>query len=88
MTRRLVIESSEDGRTEINYSSLDLREISGRIRTYEKRYGRNFSKFLQWYNCDNASPQEITDYMDWKNLTQELADRDAGVGRKKPVEKR
>ena len=88
MTRKLVIESSEDGRTEINYSSLDVREISGRIQTYEKRYGGSFSKFLKGYSCDNASPQEITDYMDWKNLTQELVDRDAGVSRKKPVEKR
>jgi hypothetical protein len=87
MTRKLVIESSEDGRTEINYSSLDVREITGRIRTYEKRYGSNFEKFLQGYNCDNASPQEITDYMDWKNLIAELADRDLSTGRKKPIEK-
>jgi len=87
MTRKLVIESSEDGRTEINYSSLDMREITGRIKTYEKRYGINFEKFLQSYNCDNASPQEITDYMDWKNLVAELADRDLSTGREKPVEK-
>jgi hypothetical protein len=87
MTRKLVIESSEGGRTEINYSSLDVREITGRIWTYEKRYGGNFEKFLQSYNCDNASPQEITDYMDWKNLVAELADRDLSTGRKKPVEK-
>ena len=87
MKRKLVIESSEDGRTEINYSSLDMREITGRIRTYEKRYGGNFQKFLQSYNCDTASPQEITDCMDWKNLIAELADRNAGTGRKKPVQK-
>ena len=87
MTRKLVIESSEDGRTEINYSSLDVREITGRIRTYENRYGGNFDKFLQNYNCDTASPQKITDYMDWKNLVAELADRNVRRGRKKPVQK-
>ena len=88
MTRKLVIESSEDGRTEINYSSLTVDEITCRILTYEKRYGANFEKFLQGYSCDNASPQEITDYMDWKNLVVELADRNVGTGRTKPVEKR
>jgi hypothetical protein len=87
MTRKLVIESSEDGKTEINYSSLDVREITGRIRTYEKRYGGHFEKFLQGYNCDTASPQEITDYMDWKNLVAELADRNVDTGRKKPIQK-
>jgi hypothetical protein len=87
MTRKLVIESSEDGRKEINYSSLDVGEITGRIRTYERRYGGNFEKFLRSYNCDTASPQEITDYMDWENLVAELADRNAVPGPKKPVQK-
>jgi hypothetical protein len=82
MTRKLVVESSEHGRTEIDYSSLNVREINGRIRTYEKRYGGNFEKFLHVYNCDNASPQEITDYMDWKNLVAELADRKRPVGKR------
>ena len=87
MTRKLIIESSEDGRTEINYSSLEVREITDRIRTYEKRYGGNFEKFLQGYTCDTASPREITDYMDWKNLVAALADRNVGTGRKKPIQK-
>ena len=87
MTRKLVIESSEDGRTEINYSSLDVREITSRMRTDEKRYGGKFDKFLQSYNCDTASPLEITDYMDWKNLVAELADTNVSTGRKKPVQK-
>ena len=56
MTRRLVIESSEDGRTEIHYSLLEGREITGRMRTYEKRSGADFDKFRQDHNCDAASP--------------------------------
>ena len=38
MIKKFVIE--EDGkRTEINYSQLSMREISSRIRAYEKKYG-------------------------------------------------
>ena len=88
MTRKLIIESSENGTTEIDYSSLAVRQIGSRIRTYEKKYGVNFQKFLQRYNCDTATPQEISDYMDWKNLVAELADRDIETGRKKPAHKR
>ena len=88
MTRRLVIESSEDGRQEINYSTMPVREISSRIRSYEKKYGSPFPQFLQSYNCDNATPQEITDYMDWKNLVRERSDRNITNGRKSPAAKR
>jgi hypothetical protein len=48
------------------------------------RYRGNFEKFLHRYNCDIASPQEITDYMDWKNLVAELADRNVSSRAKKP----
>ena len=75
MKRKLVIDSSDEGRTEIHYYSLSLQEINSRIRAYEKKYGMRFSRFISTFSCDAASPDEMGDYMDWEILTEERADR-------------
>jgi hypothetical protein len=82
MTRRLVIDDSDTGRTEIRYDSLSSQDIVSRIRAYEKKYGMRFNKYASAFSCDDASPDEITDYMDWKQLTLERAERLKGVGKK------
>lgn len=82
MTRKLVIDDSETGRIEIRYDSLSPQEIVSRIRSYEKKYGMRFNKYSSGFSCDDASPDEMTDYMDWKQLTFERAERLKGVGKK------
>jgi hypothetical protein len=82
MTRKLVIDDSDSGRTEIRYDSLSAQEISSRIRAYEKKYGMRFSKYSSGFSCDDASPDEMTDYMDWKMLNSERAERMKTVGKK------
>ena len=75
MKRKLVIDSSDHGRKEISYDSLSLHEIESRIRAYEKKHGVSFSRWVRDFNCDNASPEEMTDYMDWNILLKERAER-------------
>lgn len=75
MTRKAVIESSEHGRIEIDYSAMTLPEIKERIRAYEKKYGQPLSAYNRQFNCGSASPQEMLDIMDWETLVQERADR-------------
>jgi hypothetical protein len=41
-----------------------------------------FSKSVSGFSCDDATPDEMTDYMDWKHLTLERAERLKGVGKK------
>ena len=82
LRRRLVIDDSDTGRTEIRYDSLSSQEIASRIRVYEKKYGMRFAKFACGFSCDDASPHEMTDYMDWKQLTLERAERLKTVGKK------
>ena len=41
-----------------------------------------FSKYASGFSCDDATPDEMTDYMDWKQLTLERADRLKMVGKK------
>lgn len=75
MKRKLTIDSSDEGHIEICYDGLSIREINSRIRAYEKKYGMRFSRFLQNFSCASARPDEMTDYMDWECLVDELADR-------------
>ena len=75
MKRKLIIESSDEGRTEICYDSLSLNEIESRLQTYENKYGMTFSRYLRNFSCDSADPDEMTDYMDWKYLVKERTDR-------------
>ena len=75
MKRKLTIDSSDEGHIEICYDVLSIAEINSRIRAYEKKYGMNFSRFLRGFSCDSATPDEMTDQMDWECLVEELADR-------------
>jgi len=73
--RKLTIDSSEEGQKEICYEGLSMPEIDSRIGAYEKKYGMPFSRFLESFSCDSATPDEMTDYMDWECLVDERADR-------------
>ncbi|HEY3130371.1 MAG TPA: hypothetical protein VGL91_13005 [Acidobacteriota bacterium] len=75
MSRRLIIESSEQGRREIDYSSLSLREIDRRVKAYEKKYRTSFARHSKQFSCSDASPLEMTDIMDWEYLEQEKKER-------------
>lgn len=72
MSRKLVIDD-EHGHREIEYSSLSLREINQRIRTYETKYGVSFSRYYKGFSCSDATPDEMTDVMDWEFLVDEKA---------------
>lgn len=72
MSRKLVIDD-EHGHREIEYSSLSMREVNRRIRGYESKYGSSFSRYYKTYSCADATPDEITDVMDWELLTEEQA---------------
>jgi len=74
MIKKLFIES-EGKRREIVYADLSLREINNRIRGYEKKYGSTFSKYFKTFSCDDASPDEMTDIMDWEYLLAEKVAR-------------
>ena len=74
MIKKLIIES-EGERTEIVYSDLSMREINSRIRAYERKYGTSFSRYFKTFSCDDASPDEMTDIMDWEYLVEEKAGR-------------
>lgn len=82
MKRKLTIDSSDEGHIEICYDALSIREINSRIRAYEKKYGMRFSRFLQNFSCASATPDEMTDQMDWECLIQERADRLQSVTKK------
>jgi hypothetical protein len=49
MTRRLIIDDSDTGRTEIRYDTLSAQEIASRIRAYEKKYGMRFPKYASHF---------------------------------------
>ena len=83
MKRKLTIESSEEGRIEICYDSLPMKEIESRILAYKRKHGMTFSRFLRNFSCDSAGPDEMTDYMDWKYLLKERSDRVRVATRKK-----
>ena len=75
MKRTLTIDSSDEGHIEICYDMLSLDELNSRIRAHQKKYGMSFSRFLKGFSCDSATPDEMTDYMDWKLLIEERVDR-------------
>ena len=74
MIKKLVIESGGK-RTEIVYSDLSMRDISSRIREYEKKYGTSFSRYFKTFSCDGAMTDEMTDIMDWEYLVEEKSTR-------------
>lgn len=75
MIKRSVFESSDDGRSDITYSTLTLRQLDQRIKYYEQKYGMPFSRYKRQFSCDDALPWEVSDYMDWENLLQERNER-------------
>ena len=75
MIKRSVFESSDDGRIEVTFSNLTMRQIDQRIKSYEQKYGMPFSRYKRQFSCDDALPWEVSDYMDWENLLQERTER-------------
>ena len=75
MIKRSVFESSEDGRSDVTYSTLTLRQLDQRIKSYEQKYGMRFSRYKRQFSCDDALPWEVSDYMDWENLLQARTER-------------
>lgn len=85
MSRTSIFESSETEQIEVQYSSLPLRQIERRIRSYEKRYGMPFARYNSRFSCDEALPWEVADIMDWENLVQELKARQTNPNGKRRV---
>ena len=75
MIKRSVFESSDDGSSDVTYSTLTLRQLDQRIKQYEQKFGMPFSRYKRQFSCDNALPWEVSDYMDWENLLQEKSER-------------
>lgn len=73
MSRILAIRGTEGDR-EVDYSSLSLKEIQKKIKSYEKRYG-SFVKFLRSYDCESSSPEEYIILIDWECLLNETKSR-------------
>jgi len=71
MSRKLLVETSDKGRSVIDYASLTMREIERRISSYEKKYGMPFSSYRRQFDCDSALPWESGDLIDWESLVQE-----------------
>lgn len=72
MSKKLIVETNGQ-RTEIDYGSLSTPEITGRIRGYERKFGSSYSSYMKTFNCDDVSPSEMTDIMDWELLIEEKA---------------
>jgi hypothetical protein len=75
MTRKAIIESSERGRIEIDYSAMSMNDLEMRIQEYERKYGMPFSQFDREIGSDSGSPYEMQDLMDWDALVQERTSR-------------
>ncbi|HMD70056.1 MAG TPA: hypothetical protein VKF41_01865 [Bryobacteraceae bacterium] len=75
MSRRSIVETSENGRTEIDYSSLSGVAIDRRIHAYEERYRATLRDYSLSVSCDAASPHELNDIMDWERLVEERDER-------------
>lgn len=71
MSRKMIVENSETGRTVIEYGRFSLAELDKQIKAYEKKHGMVFVAFHRGYNHDYASDEETTDFMDWENLVEE-----------------
>ena len=75
MSRHSVIESSENGRTEIDYSAMPEAEIERRIHGYHEKYGMTLTAYSRRFSCADAAPQEMLDVMDWDCLIRERDQR-------------
>ena len=71
MSRKLVVETSAEGRSVIDYASLSEKEIGRRIKSYEEKYGMPYARYNRRFDCDSALPWEAGDLIDWESLVQE-----------------
>jgi hypothetical protein len=60
---------------EVCYSSLSVEELESRIQAYESKYGMRFSNYARSFSLGSADVDKRADYLDWKCLLLELADR-------------
>ncbi len=78
-----------EGETELDYSTLSLKEIDKRIKSYEKRFG-SFAKFLRQYDCESSPAEDSLTVIDWECLLEEQKSRKRAKlslisgGKKKP----
>ena len=70
MSRILAIKGA-GGEREVDYSSLSVKEIQRRIKSYEKKFG-NFAKFFRGYDCESSPPDDYVVLIDWQCLLNEL----------------
>ena len=56
MSRHSVIESSENGRTEIDYSAMPDAEVESRIHGYHEKYGMTLTVYSNRFSCGGATP--------------------------------
>ena len=75
MTRYSVVESSEHGRTRIDYSAMTDAEIERRIHGYNEKHGMLLVVYLKRFSCADANPQEMLEVMDWDCLVRERDER-------------
>jgi hypothetical protein len=75
MSRHSLIESSENGRTEIDYSAMPEAEIKRRIHGYHEKYGMTLTAYSNRFSSAGATPQEMLDVMDWDCLIRERDQR-------------
>ncbi len=73
MSRILAIKGT-DGDREVDYSSLSLKEIHKRIKSYETKFG-SFGKFFRSYDCESSAPDDYVVLIDWECLLSELKSR-------------
>jgi hypothetical protein len=73
MSRILAIKGTE-GNREVDYSSLSVKEIQKRIKSYEKKFG-SFAKFFRSYDCESSVPEDYLTLIDWECLLNELKNR-------------
>lgn len=84
MSRYSVVETSDSGRTEIDYSAMTEAEIARRIRAYNEKYGMTLAAYSKRFSCGSANPHEMAEIMDWDCLIRErsLRAKDRSVLRK------
>lgn len=73
MSRILAIRGT-DVEKEVDYSSLPVKEIEKRIKTYEKKHG-SFARFFRGYDCESSSPEDYLILVDWECLLNEMKSR-------------
>lgn len=83
-SRKLLIETSEEGRKIIDYAMLTDKDIDRKIRRYEKKYGMPYARCNKEFDCDSALPWESGDLIEWECLAEEREDR-LKRGKKKEI---